>query len=97
MIVEHAWLPVTGGREEEFIEAITSALWIIESAPGCHGGEVRRQIEDPSLFLLLVTWDSVEAHMAFRKSAIFEDWRSRTHPFYSSPAMVTHFCAPLPR
>lgn len=91
MIIEHAWLPVTPGREEEFTASILGALPIIESAPGCHGAQVRRQIEDPSTFLLVVHWTSVEDHMSFRASELFEAWRSQTHPFYESPATVTHF------
>jgi heme-degrading monooxygenase HmoA len=97
MIVEHAWLAVTPGREEDFAASITAALPVIESAPGCRGAEVRRQIEDPSTFLLLVRWTSVEAHVAFRASELFETWRSQTHPFYASPATVTHFADPLER
>ena len=95
MIVEHAWLPVTPGREDEFFDSMAEALPIIKGAPGCHGAEVRRQIEDSSIFLLMVRWDSVDAHMAFRASPAFEDWRARTHPFYVAPATVTHFSETL--
>ena len=49
MITEHALLPVTAGREREFEDSMREALPIIESAPGCHGAEVRAQVEDPSL------------------------------------------------
>ena len=97
MIIEHAWLPVTPGREEEFAASIAGALSIIEGAPGCHGAEVRRQIENSSTFLLLVRWTSVAAHMDFRASASFENWRSQTHPFYEFPATVTHFSEILER
>ncbi len=97
MIIEHAWLAVTPGREEEFAASILPALSIIEAAPGCHGAEVRQQIEDPSTFLLLVRWDSVEAHMGFRGLPSFETWRSQTLPFYARPAVVTHFSAALER
>lgn len=97
MIIEHAWLPVTPGREEEFAASIVAALTLIESAPGCHGAEVRRQIENPSTFLLVVRWTSVEDHMNFRSSELFDTWRSRTHPYYESPATVTHFSEVLAR
>ena len=30
MIIEHAWLPVTPGREEEFAASIVAALPLIE-------------------------------------------------------------------
>ena len=97
MITEHAWLPVTPGREEEFAAAVVTALPVIESAPGCHGAEVRRQIEDPSTFLLLVRWSSVEAHMDFRATELFDTWRQLTHSFYERPPTVTHFTEALAR
>jgi heme-degrading monooxygenase HmoA len=97
VIVEHAVLPVTKGREEEFEATVASALPIIESAPNCFGAEVRRQEEDGSMYLLLVRWSSLAAHMAFRDTELFTQWRELTHPFYSSPPTVTHFREPLTR
>jgi len=91
MIVEHAWLSITTGREDEFFDSITSVLPVIEAAPGCRGAEIRRQIEDSSIFLLMVRWDSVDAHMAFRASEPFTTWRAHTMPYYATPAQVTHF------
>jgi heme-degrading monooxygenase HmoA len=95
MILEHALLSVTPGREAEFEASARLALAIIESAPDCFGAEIRRQEEDGSSYLLLVRWASIEAHMAFRASSSFEDWRSRTHPFYREPVTATHFHEPL--
>lgn len=97
MITEHAMLHVEPGREDEYEAAIAAALPVIESAPGCHGAEVRRQVEDRSAYLLLVLWDSVEAHLAFRETDLFVTWRSLTHGFYDSPPVVTHLGAPLAR
>ena len=95
MILEHALLLVTPGREDEFAASMRTALPIIESAPDCHGAEVRRQVEEGSVFLLLVRWSSVEAHRAFRWSEAFERWRTLTHPFYREAITVTHFNEPL--
>jgi heme-degrading monooxygenase HmoA len=97
MILEHAQLTVTPGREEEFERAIVLALPVIESAPDCHGAEVRRQVEDGSNYLLLIRWSSVEAHMAFRETPLFDEWKSLTHVFYSQPPTVTHLRDPLAR
>ena len=76
---------------------MTAALPIIEAAPGCHGAVVRRQVEDPSTYLLLVRWESLEAHQAFRDSPLFDAWRDLTHPFYTRRPSVTHFAEPLER
>jgi heme-degrading monooxygenase HmoA len=97
MILEHAELPVTPGREEEFEASMRQALPIIESAPNCFGAELRRQVEDGSNYVLLVRWASVEAHLAFRETELFQQWRSLTHPFYASAPSVTHLHEPLDR
>ncbi len=96
-MLEHALLHVTPGREEEFEASMASALPIIESAPHCFGAEVRREEEDPSTYLLLVRWSSVEAHMEFRESPLFTEWRDLTHPFYAERPVVTHFHEPIGR
>ena len=97
MILEHAILPVSPGREEEFEASMRRALPIIESAPDCFGAEVRRQEEDPSTYLLTVRWASLDAHWAFRASDLFTEWRSLTHSFYAEVPVVTHFHEPLER
>ena len=96
MIIEHALLNVIPGRELEFEAAMKEAIPIIESAPGCFGAEVRRQIEESSTYLLMVNWSSVEAHVEqFRESALFEQWKLLTHHFYVDRPTVTHFNQPL--
>ena len=95
MMLEHALLSVLPGREGEFEASMRTALPIITSAPDCFGAEVRRQHEDPSVYLLLVRWSTVEAHMAFRDTDLFEQWRLLTHPFYAEKPTVTHFHDPL--
>jgi heme-degrading monooxygenase HmoA len=98
MIIEHALLEVIEGREEEFEKSMARAFAIIEAAPGCHGANVRRQHENSSTYLLLVKWESVEAHMeGFRPSPAYEQWRQLTHPFYATAPQVTHFYSPIAR
>lgn len=97
MMLEHALLRVTSGEESNFEASMREALAIIESAEGCFGAEVRHQAEDESVYLLLVRWSSIEAHMAFRETELFSAWRSLTHHFYSVTPSVTHFREPLER
>jgi quinol monooxygenase YgiN len=91
MMLEHALLQVRPGEEEAFEASMRDAFPIIESAPGCHSAEVRRQAEDPSVFLLLVRWDSIDVHTTFRETELYEAWRALTHPFYVERPSVTHF------
>ncbi len=97
MILEHALLVVREDVAEDFEAAMSDALGIITLAPGCHAAEVRRQIEDPRTYLLMVTWDSVAHHEAFRASGAYETWRVLTHPWYETTPAVTHFDEPLAR
>ena len=97
MILEHALLRVASEAAASFEDSMVRALPLIESAPGCGGGEVRRQIEDPQVYLLLVRWESLEAHMAFRASDLFDAWRALTHPWYVETPSVTHFDAAIER
>ncbi len=95
MITEHALLNVTPGQEEAFETSMLEALPIISSAPNCFGAQVRRQVEDRSVYLLLVRWDSVEAHLAFRETNLYERWKALTHHFYATPISVSHFDEPI--
>lgn len=95
MILEHALLRVAPETATSFEASMSRALPIIASAPGCHGGEVRRQLEDAGVYLLLVRWDSLESHMAFRESELFDSWRTLTHSWYLETPSVTHFHEPI--
>jgi heme-degrading monooxygenase HmoA len=51
-----------------------------------------RGIESASRFVLLVEWDSVEAHNDnFRATERFEKWRGHIGPFFARPPLVEHF------
>lgn len=95
MILEHALLQVTPGREQEYEESVRQALPIISAAPNCFGAEIRRQEENPSTYLLLIRWSSIDAHMAFRETELFTKWRELTHHFYVEAPRVTHFHDPV--
>jgi heme-degrading monooxygenase HmoA len=92
MITEHAILPVTPGREEEFERAFSTAKNIIAGSPGFLDLSLLRGIESESNYLLLVRWESVEAHQErFRGSPAYDDWRSLLHEFYEPFPVVEHF------
>ena len=92
MITEHAILPVVPGQETDFMEAMDRAKSIIASAPGFISLRVERCIEQPSSFLLLVQWESLEAHTeGFRNSDAYGEWRALLHHFYDPFPVVEHF------
>ena len=62
MVLELARIAVTPGSEEAFVRAFHSVREVLVTTPGCRSARMTRGIESPSLFVLLVEWDSVEAH-----------------------------------
>lgn len=92
MITEHALLPVTAGREDEFVAAMEEAKSIIASSPGFVSLSVERCLEQPNHFLLLVQWETLEDHTeGFRGSPAYDEWRARLHHFYDPFPVVEHF------
>jgi len=92
MILEHAILPVVPGREPDFEAAFAEAKPIIASMPGFVDLTLSRSFETPCAYLLLVHWESVEAHeQGFRGSPEYERWRALLHGFYEPFPVVEHF------
>ncbi|WKD61107.1 Antibiotic biosynthesis monooxygenase [Corynebacterium ciconiae DSM 44920] len=89
-IREVAQFFIEEGKEEDFIAAYTGAVVQITSSEGCHGAVLRRGIETPTWFVLMVEWDSVEAHQAFRDSERLAKWRAPITPFFAKPPTVEH-------
>jgi quinol monooxygenase YgiN len=91
MVLEIADIDVRPGTEEEFVAAFLGARDVLASTPGCHAVRMARGVESPSRFVLLVEWDSVEAHeVNFRNTERFATWRAEVGPFFASPPRVEH-------
>lgn len=92
MVLEHAILPVRPGLEADFETAFGEARPLISGRPGFIRLSLSRSLESPHLYLLLVEWDSIEAHTeGFRGSAEYAQWRALLHHFYDPFPVVEHF------
>jgi heme-degrading monooxygenase HmoA len=92
MVLEVALVDVREGREDEFAAAYAEAYPLLATAPGCRSVRMTRGIETPTLFVLLVEWDSVEAHLKnFRETERFPRWRALIGPYFAQPPHVEHF------
>jgi heme-degrading monooxygenase HmoA len=92
MILEMAVLNIRPGESPAFEAAFAVALAIISASPGFDHLELRRCLETPDRYLLLVGWDSLEAHTeGFRGSPEFERWREMLHHFYDPFPTVEHY------
>ena len=91
MITEIAQIEVKPGMESEFETAVKSAMPIFKRSKGCRGMELRRSIENPGRYRLLVNWETLEDHtVAFRGSAEFQEWRKLVGHCFASPPEVEH-------
>jgi quinol monooxygenase YgiN len=90
MITEIATLTIDPANAAAFEAAVAEAVPCFNSDPGCHGMALERIIEDPAQYRLIVQWESVAAHMAFRETPAFQVWRGLAGPFFVAPPVVVH-------
>ena len=92
MVLEVALIDVLPGHEDEFAAAYAKGHPVLAGAPGCRSVRMTRGVESPSRFVLLVEWDSVEAHNDnFRATERFAQWRALIGPYFAGPPLVEHF------
>jgi heme-degrading monooxygenase HmoA len=92
MVLEVALIDVRPGEEDAFTSAYGKAHETLAGTPGCRTVRMTRGIESPSRFVLLVEWDSVEAHVEnFRATERFTTWRGLIGPYFAQPPVVEHF------
>jgi heme-degrading monooxygenase HmoA len=92
MILETAIFTIHAGQEEQFLEAFSRGRKFIEQSKGCHRLELRRGIEEPETFVLVVWWQTLEDHtVSFKQSSNFTDWRAVVGHFFARPPVVNHY------
>ena len=92
MILESALLDVKPGEEAAFEAALKEARPLIAATAGFRSIAVRRCIETPNRYLLLVEWEKIEDHtVGFRQSPRYEKWRALLHHFYEPFPKVEHY------
>ena len=92
MVLEVAILNVRMGESESFEGAFLEAQRILAGGPGYERHELRRSLETPNRYILLVWWDSLESHtQGFRQSAEYERWSELLHHFYDPFPTVEHY------
>lgn len=91
MILEIAQIDIKAGMEAEFEAGIATASAIFKVAKGCRSFAVRRSVEKPQRYLLLIEWDTLEDHTEiFTGSQAWKDYRAMVSPFFEGPPSVEH-------
>jgi len=92
MILEVAILDVIPNQEPDFESAFAKASSIIASMPGYISHQLQHCIEAPNRYLLLVQWETLEAHtIGFRRSEKYQEWKKLLHHFYDPFPVVQHY------
>jgi heme-degrading monooxygenase HmoA len=92
MILEAVVLPVIADKTAEFEATFPQAVVHITGAKGYIRHELRRGIEVPNKYLLLIYWETLDDHMiGFRQSEAYQEWRALLHHFYDPFPTVEHF------
>lgn len=91
-VLERVHLTIVPGAGAAFEQAMTSSgLDVLRSAPGCLSAELRRGVEEPSTYLLLVEWDSLEAHTSFTGEPEFLGLVDILKAHLDAPSDMQHF------
>ncbi len=93
MILEVADIRIQPGRQADFDEAIRRGLaTVLSKADGFIGARVERGIETPERYLLMIEWQTLEAHtIGFRQGPLYPAWREIVGGFFDAPPVVEHF------
>lgn len=91
MVLERAEFQIRSGAEADFTAIMeTEGIPHLSAVPGVISVQFGRGVENPGKFMILVVWQSLEAHTAFSKSPAFAPFLAYFKPFSTSGSME-HF------
>ncbi|GJE29624.1 antibiotic biosynthesis monooxygenase family protein [Methylobacterium organophilum] len=91
MILEIAQIDVKAGAEAAFEAGIAKAAEIFRAAKGCRSFAVRRSVEKPQRYRLLIEWETLEAHTKdFTGSEPWKQYRALVSDTFEAPPQVEH-------
>ncbi|WP_232663276.1 antibiotic biosynthesis monooxygenase family protein [Pseudonocardia sp. TRM90224] len=92
MVLEIADFTILDDSADGFADAVRDGIRYVSDTPGFRNARLTRSAETPTRFVLLIEWDSIEAHtVGFRESENFQRWRSIVGPHFDGPPRVEHF------
>jgi heme-degrading monooxygenase HmoA len=90
MASEIARLDILAGSQAAFEAAAARAVPLFTRAAGCRSMRLLHSDEHQDRYWLLVEWDSVAAHEAFRSTSDFAEWRTLVGHFFATAPVVEH-------
>ena len=91
MILEVAQIDIKPGFEQEFEEGVRRATPLFQRAAGLRSFQLRKVVELPQRYQLVVGWGSVEDHVVgFGASGDFRTWRQLVGHCFERLPYVEH-------
>ena len=91
MILERAEITAKEGKKDEFVAVLQDqGVALIKTIPGVLDVRVGGGIESPDKVLLLVDWESLAAHEAFKKTPEYVELGKLIGP-YGAGGAAEHF------
>jgi heme-degrading monooxygenase HmoA len=91
MLMERSEITAKQGLEQEFFASmITRGVPLLANVPGVRWVQFGRGVEHPQKFMLLVVWETMDAHTAFTKTPARTELGALIRPFSTGGAME-HF------
>ncbi len=92
MILEVAILNIRPNQNKAFEAAFQKAAPIIASMKGYINHHLKKCLEHPNQYILLVNWETLADHeIGFRQSAEYQDWKALLHHYYDPFPTVLHY------
>jgi heme-degrading monooxygenase HmoA len=91
MVLEVAQFDIRPGAEAAFHAGYHSVAGALRESAGLVSMRMTQGVETPTRFVLLVEWESLQAHQAFRDSDRFAIWRGGIGEYFAQPPHVEHF------
>ncbi len=91
MLLERAEILINEGREQAFSTTMKDrGIQLLASVPGVISVSFGQGVENPGKFMLLVEWESLDAHKAYNESPLCGEVRALVGGF-SKGGSMEHF------
>jgi heme-degrading monooxygenase HmoA len=92
MIIEIVTMDIRLGAEESFSAAFGEVCGLLLVSVGCRSVKLVRGVEDPSRFVAIVEWDSVDSSVKnFVDTVRYMAYSARLVPYFVQDPLVEHF------
>lgn len=92
MLVERTDLTIDGEKASDFETAMSErGVPLLKAVSGVLAVSCGRGVEHPTKFMLLVTWESMDAHHAYNATTACAELRALIGGFAPKSAAMEHF------